>query len=217
MNAILGYPELISDEIYGPVPESIREVLERVGHNGNHVLELINAVLDISKIEAGRLTLELAEFSLRELIHEGISAVEPLAGEKKLVLTVEVSPELPDGRADAPRIRQVLLNLLGNAVKFTESGEITVQVHVRDSAFHVRVTDTSPGISPADQQQIFEEFQQVDTSSTREKGGTGLGLAISRKIIHLHGGEMGVESELGQGSTFWFRSPLVVDRQQELA
>ncbi len=216
LNAILGYTELISDEIYGPVPESIREVLGRVDHNGRHLLDLINAVLDISKIEAGRLTLNLAEFSLRDLIYETVAGVEPLAVEKGLTVTVEAPTDLPSGRADAPRIRQVLLNLLGNAIKFTETGKVTLQARVHDDDFDVRVTDTGPGIAPADQQQIFDEFQQIDNSSTREKGGTGLGLAISRKIMHLHGGEMGVESVLGEGSVFWLRLPVTVDRQREL-
>jgi signal transduction histidine kinase len=216
LNAILGYTELISDEIYGPVPESIREVLGRVEHNGRHLLDLINSVLDISKIEAGRLTLNLAEFSLRDLIHETVAGVEPLAVEKGLTVTVEAPPDLPGGRADTPRIRQVLLNLLGNAIKFTETGKITLQARVHDDAFDVRVTDTGPGIPPPDQQRIFDEFQQIDNSNTREKGGTGLGLAISRKIMHLHGGEMGVESVLGEGSVFWLRLPVTVDRQREL-
>jgi signal transduction histidine kinase len=216
LNAILGYTELISDEIYGPVPESIREVLGRVEHNGRHLLDLINSVLDISKIESGRLTLNLAEFSLRDLIHETVVAVEPLATEKGLTVTVEVPTDLPSGHADAPRIRQVLLNLLGNAIKFTETGKVTLQARVHDDDFDVRVTDTGPGIAPADRQRIFDEFQQIDNSSTREKGGTGLGLAISRRIMHLHGGEMGVESVLGEGSVFWLRLPVTVDRQREL-
>ena len=216
LNAILGYTELISDEIYGPVPESIREVLGRVEHNGRHLLDLINAVLDISKIEAGRLTLNLTDFSLRDLIHEAVAAVEPLAVEKGLAVTVEAPTDLPSARADTPRIRQVLLNLLGNAIKFTETGKITLQARVHDDDFDVRVTDTGPGIAPADRQRIFDEFQQIDNSSTREKGGTGLGLAISRRIMHLHGGEMGVESVLGEGSVFWLRLPVTVDRQREL-
>ena len=216
LNAILGYTELISDEIYGPVPESIREVLGRVEHNGRHLLDLINAVLDISKIEAGRLTLNLTDFSLRDLIYEAVAAVEPLAAEKGLAVTVEAPTDLPSARADTPRIRQVLLNLLGNAIKFTETGKITLQARVHDDDFDVRVTDTGPGIAPADRQRIFDEFQQIDNSSTREKGGTGLGLAISRRIMHLHGGEMGVESVLGEGSVFWLRLPVTVDRQREL-
>ena len=214
LNAILGYSELISDEIYGPVPESIREVLERVEHNGRHLLDLINSVLDISKIEAGRFTLNLAEYSLRDVIFEAVTAVESLASEKNLAVTVEVSPELPVGRADAARIRQVLLNLLGNAIKFTETGGISLSAYARNDEFEVRVTDTGPGIASSDQEQIFDEFQQVDNSSTREKGGSGLGLAISRMIMQLHGGELGVESELGQGSSFWIRLPMSVESQQ---
>jgi signal transduction histidine kinase len=216
LNAILGYTELINDEIYGPVPESMREVLERVDHNGRHLLDLINSVLDISKIEAGRLTLALDEYSLRDLVHESVAAVESLAAEKQLSVSVEIPTELPSGRADTARIRQVMLNLLSNAIKFTETGGITLVTCVNEDSFEVRVTDTGTGIEPADQQRIFDEFQQVDSTSTREKGGTGLGLAISRKLIRLHGGDMDVESEPGKGSTFWFRLPVIVERQREL-
>jgi signal transduction histidine kinase len=109
-----------------------------------------------------------------------------------------------------------MLNLLSNAIKFTETGGITLVTCVNEDSFEMRVTDTGPGIEPADQQRIFDEFQQVDSTSTREKGGTGLGLAISRKLIRLHGGDMDVESEPGKGSTFWFRLPVIVEQQREL-
>jgi signal transduction histidine kinase len=216
MNAILGYTELIVDEIYGEVPAKIREVLERVQHSGKHLLGLINAVLDLSKIEAGRLILSLADYSMQDVVHTVFASVESLAAEKHLALHMHVPPDLPLGRGDEQRLSQVLLNLLGNAIKFTDTGEITVQVTTDDGLFTVAVSDTGPGISEADQQRIFEEFQQADSSSTRKQGGTGLGLAIAKKIVEMHGGTMWVESSLGKGSTFWFTLPVQVERQMEV-
>jgi signal transduction histidine kinase len=217
LNAILGYTELIVDEIYGPVPEKIREVLARIEHNARHLLGLINAVLDLSKIEAGRLTLALGAYAMRDVVYSVAGALEALAAEKGLALTVSLPPELPAGQGDEQRIRQVLLNLVGNAIKFTESGTVQITVTALDGAFKVAVADTGPGIALADQPRIFDEFQQLDSSSTREKGGTGLGLAIAKKIIELHGGRIGVESAPGQGATFWFTLPVCVEQQQEAA
>ena len=215
LNAILGYTELIQDHIYGAVPDKVREVLERLEKSGRHLLGLINDVLDLSKIEAGQLTLTLTDYSLKQVIQTVVLAVEALAAEKALALKVALPPDLPPGRGDERRLTQVLLNLVGNAIKFTEAGEVRVEVRVADGAFRVAVADTGPGIAAADQQKIFEEFQQADTSSTRKKGGTGLGLSIAKRIIELHGGQIGVESSLGQGATFWFTLPVRVERQGE--
>ena len=216
LNAILGYTELISDGIYGPVPDQIHEVLDRVEHNGRHLLELINAVLDISKIEAGRLILNLDEYSMHDVAREVVAAVQPLAAEKGLALSLEAADDLPSGRADPARLRQVLMNLVGNAIKFTESGSVSVEAARREDTFEVSVEDTGPGISIDDQERIFDEFQQVDDSNTREKGGTGLGLAISRKILRLHGGDIEVESAPGRGSTFRFHLPVTVNEASEV-
>ncbi|MGD2271774.1 MAG: ATP-binding protein [Desulfobacterales bacterium] len=215
LNAILGYTELIMDNIYGDVPEKIQEVLERVEKNGRHLLGLINAVLDLSKIEAGRLSLSLSDYSMQEVVQTVFTAVESLAAEKNLELKVSVSPDLASGRGDQQRIAQVLLNLVGNAIKFTEAGEVRVEVADSDGSFLVSVSDTGPGLSEADQHKIFEEFQQADSSSTRKKGGTGLGLSIAKRIIEMHGGRIWVESQLGKGSTFWFTLPVRVERQME--
>ena len=215
LNAILGYTELILDKIYGEVPETIRDVLERVDKNGHHLLGLINDVLDISKIEAGELSLSLNDYSMKEVAQTVFTAVESLATEKKLALKVTVPPDLPLGRGDERRIAQVLLNLVGNAIKFTEVGEVRIQAQAADGAFLVSVSDTGPGIALGDQQKIFEEFQQVDDSTTKTKGGTGLGLAIAKRIIEMHGGRIWVESTAGQGSIFWFTVPVRVDRQTE--
>ncbi|HSB79234.1 MAG TPA: GAF domain-containing protein [Candidatus Methylomirabilis sp.] len=216
LNAILGYTELILDSIYGEIPEKVQDVLGRLQKSGRHLLSLINDVLDLSKIEAGQLTLALSDYSMKEVIHTAFTTVESLAAEKRLSLTARVPPDLPKGRGDDRRITQVFLNLLGNAIKFTEVGEVSVQVTAADGTFLVAVTDTGPGIAPGEQARIFEEFHQVDSSSTRKKGGTGLGLAIAQRIIALHGGRIWVESSPGKGSTFWFTLPLRVERPTEV-
>jgi signal transduction histidine kinase len=142
-----------------------------------------------------------------------VGATEALAAEKKLKLEVDVPPDLPNGRGDERRITQVLMNLVGNAIKFTEAGGVAIQARVEDQHLVIAVADTGPGIAPEDQKRIFEEFQQVDTSSTRKKGGTGLGLAIARRIVELHGGRIWVDSAPGQGSTFHFTLPLAPQAQ----
>jgi len=217
MNAVLGYTDLILDDIFGEVPAPIREALERVKSNGHHLLELINDVLDLSRMEAGQLTLSLGDYAMEEVVHAAVSAVESLAAGKKLALKAIVPADLPPGRGDERRLTQVLLNLAGNAIKFTDAGEVSIEARVSDGAFVVSVSDTGPGIAEADQQKIFEEFQQADSSSTKKKGGSGLGLSISRRIVELHGGRLWVESALGEGSTFHFTVPLRVERQAERA
>jgi signal transduction histidine kinase/HAMP domain-containing protein len=213
LNAILGYTELIVDQIYGEVPERILEVLERVQKSGRHLLGLINDVLDLSKIEAGQLELGIGEYSLETVVQATVSAVESLAAEKRLQLDVEIAANLPVGRGDERRLAQVLLNLMGNAIKFTEAGGVAVRASNSEGVFVVSVADTGPGIAETEREKIFEEFQQVDSSSTRAKGGTGLGLAIARRIVELHGGRIWVESTVGKGSTFFFSVPVQADRQ----
>jgi signal transduction histidine kinase len=141
------------------------------------------------------------------------SAVEPLAREKQIALKIEVASELPQGHGDERRLTQVLLNLVGNAIKFTDSGKVSIKGSSASGSFTVAVRDTGPGISAADQAKLFQEFQQADNSITRKKGGTGLGLAISKRIIEMHGGRIWVESSPGNGSTFSFTVPTKVERQ----
>lgn len=217
LNAILGYTELILDEVYGEVPVPLRDVLERVKQNGRHLLDLINDVLDLSKMEAGQLTLSLQEYSMAEVVSTVAAAVEALATEKGLAFTVDLAADLPQGWGDERRLAQVLLNLVGNAIKFTDAGAVQIRVTAPDGMFTVAVADTGPGISEADQHTIFEEFQQADSSSTRLKGGTGLGLAIVKRLVAMHGGRVWVESRLGQGSTFWFTLPVRVEKPHEEA
>jgi signal transduction histidine kinase len=191
----------------------MREVLDRVQRNGKHLLGLINDVLDLSKIEAGQLSLQLANFSLKDMLQGVYGAVEPLAAAKKLALRLDVPQGLPQGRGDERRLSQVVLNLVGNAIKFTDQGEVKISATAVNGSFTVAIKDTGPGIAASDQAKIFEEFQQADNSSTRAKGGTGLGLAISRRIVEMHGGRLWVESEPGHGSIFAFTLPVTVERQ----
>jgi signal transduction histidine kinase/putative methionine-R-sulfoxide reductase with GAF domain len=217
LNAILGYTELIADGVYGDMPEKALGVLKRLEANGKHLLGLINDVLDLSKIEAGQLRLDLADYSIQDVAQTVYSAVEPLAADKKLAFKCEVASNLPVGRGDGRRLTQVLLNLVGNAIKFTDAGEVVITADASNGAFNLSVRDTGPGISEADQAKLFQEFQQADNSITRKKGGTGLGLAISKRIVEMHGGKIWLESVVGQGSTFKFTLPVRVERQVETA
>jgi GAF domain-containing protein len=213
LNAILGYTELMADGIYGELPEKTMGVLKRLESNGRHLLGLINDVLDLSKIEAGQLTLELSDYSLEDIAQTVRSTLEPLAADKKLAFKIEVAPKLPPGHGDGRRLTQVVINLVGNAIKFTDTGEVVIKATATDGSFHLSVCDTGPGISAANQAKLFQEFQQADNAVTRKKGGTGLGLAISKRIIEMHGGKIWVESQLGQGSTFAFTLPITVAQQ----
>jgi signal transduction histidine kinase len=215
LNAILGYTELMADGAYGEPSEKMLGVLKRLETNGRHLLGLINDVLDLSKIEAGQLVLELSDYFIQDIAQTVRSTLEPLATDKKLGFKVEVASQLPSGRGDGRRLTQVLINLVGNAIKFTDAGEVAIRAETNNGSFFVSVRDTGPGISAADQARLFQEFQQADNAITRKKGGTGLGLAISKRIIEMHGGRIWVESRPGQGSTFAFTLPVVVERQVE--
>jgi signal transduction histidine kinase len=212
LHAILGYTQLILDRIYGEIPPLIAEKLQRVQQSGQHLLTLINAVLDLSRIESGRLVLSLHEYAMAEVVSTVVTTVEHLAAAKQLRLTVAMPADLPRGLGDAPRLTQVLFNLVGNAIAFTDVGEVGIDVSTSDDAFTLVVRDTGPGIAAADQLRIFEAFQQVDNSSTRTHNGTGLGLAIAKQIVEMHGGHIGVRSRPGQGATFWFTVPRRVAR-----
>jgi signal transduction histidine kinase len=152
---------------------------------------------------------------MQDLIQTVYTSVEALAAEKNLDLKMTVSEVLKNGKGDEQRIAQVILNLLGNAIKFTEQGEVAVEATVSNDSFLISVSDTGPGLSETDQKNIFDEFRQADGSSARAKGGTGLGLSISKKIVEMHGGRIWVDSILGKGSTFSFTLPIRVERQME--
>ena len=170
LNAILGYTELMADGAYGEPSEKMLGILKRLEANGKHLLGLINDVLDLSKIEAGQLVLELSDYSIQDIAQTVRSTLEPLATDKKLGFKVEVAPQLPSGRGDGRRLTQVLINLVGNAIKFTDAGEVAIKAEANNGSFHVSVRDTGPGISTADQTKLFQEFQQADNAITKKKG-----------------------------------------------
>jgi signal transduction histidine kinase len=217
LNAIVGYTELMLDNAYGDIPIEARDNLERVERSSKHLLGLINAVLDFSRIEAGRYALSISEYSLRDLIETTVIALENVAAVKQLTVTVTTPSELPIGYGDERRLAQVWFNLVGNAITYTEAGgDIGIEATVlEEDVFRVAVTDTGPGIAPEDQARIFEAFEQAHASPTRVQSGTGLGLAICRQIIDMHGGCIGVTSTLGQGSTFWCTFPVRTADQKE--
>jgi signal transduction histidine kinase len=208
LNAIIGFTEMMADGLYGEMPDKAQGVLERVQSNSRHLLGLINDVLDLTKIEAGQLVLTIEEYSVADMVAAVLSATESLARAKNLKLGSTIAPRLPTGSGDARRLTQVLLNLVGNAIKFTDKGGVEVGAVQLGDCFEISVVDSGPGIAPADQARIFDEFQQVDNTSTRQKGGTGLGLSISRHIVEMHGGRITVDSEIGKGSTFRISIPV---------
>jgi len=207
LNAIIGFSQVLRERMFGDVNQKQEEYLDDILSSGNHLLSLINDVLDLSKVEAGRVELEIAPFSLRETLERGVLMIRERAAENAVGVTLEVDPDAELVEADERRIRQVIFNLLSNAVKFTpEGGSVSVSAAQLDGEVHVSVADTGPGIAPEDQPRIFEEFQQTDVGAQAREG-TGLGLALSKRLIELHGGRLWVLSELGNGSTFTFALP----------
>jgi signal transduction histidine kinase len=205
--AILGYAELIQEGFYGALPEKSLNALTRIRSNGKHLLGLINTVLDIAKIESGQFTLNMSEYAIESVVETVRAATESLAQNKKLTLTTSVDKSLPVGLGDEQRLTQVLLNLVGNAIKFTDAGEVSIAAGARNGHFAISVTDTGPGIPLDQQDRIFDQFHQVDSSMTKAKGGTGLGLAIAKQIVEMHGGRIWVVSTPGKGSTFQMELP----------
>jgi signal transduction histidine kinase len=207
LNAILGFSQVLQQKLFGQLNAKQEEYLEDILSSGNHLLSLINDVLDLSKVEAGQIELEPAPFSLREALERGVVMVRERATQNGIQLGLELDPEVELITADERRIRQVIFNLLSNAVKFTPTGGcIDVAATRVDGHVKISVSDTGPGIAPADQERIFEEFQQTD-AGIRQREGTGLGLALSKRLVELHGGRIWVESEPGKGSRFAFTLP----------
>ena len=207
LNAILGFSQVLREEMFGEVNEKQKEYLEDILSSGNHLLALINDVLDLSKVEAGQIELEIAPFSLREALERGVVMVRERASKDGVRLALATEPEVDVVDGDERRIRQVIFNLLSNAVKFTPAGgSVDVSAAKVNGEVRVAVTDTGPGLSPDDHDRIFEEFQQTETG-IEQREGTGLGLALSKRFVELHGGRIWVDSELGKGSTFVFTLP----------
>jgi signal transduction histidine kinase len=213
MNAILGFTEMLRDGLYGEVPAELAEPLADIQTNGRHLLNLINDVLDLSKIEAGRMELALQEYSVVEIVDAVRASLRSLAADKGLEFVTRVAPDLPVAYGDARRLTQCLMNLAGNALKFTRQGRVEIAAEQDGDDLVYRVTDTGIGIPKEELDNVFAEFRQVDAAVTREFGGTGLGLSITKRFIEMHGGRIGVESEPGQGSTFWFSVPLRVQER----
>ena len=211
MNAILGFIEMLLDDIYGEVPPHLREPLIDVQANGKHLLNLINDVLDLSKIEAGRMELVLGEYSVQDVVETIRTSLQSLALEKGLGFAAAAEDDIPLAFGDGRRITQCLMNLVGNALKFCKRGRVAVWVERQGNNLLYHVSDTGIGIPKEELKNIFTEFQQVDTAITREFSGTGLGLNITKKFVEMHGGRIWVESELGKGSTFFFSVPLRVN------
>jgi signal transduction histidine kinase len=211
LNAILGFNELILAEIYGAVPDGMKEPLTDIQASGKHLLRLINNVLDLAKIEAGRMELALADYSVHDTVESVRSTLRPLASEKGLEFLATVPEDIPLAYGDSGRITQCLMNLAGNSLKFTKTGKVEIVIELSGEVLKYRVNDTGIGI-PADKiESLFSEFKQTDATIASEYGGTGLGLSISKKFIEMHGGRVWVESELGKGSSFIFEVPLRVD------
>jgi len=211
MNAILGFIEMLLDDIYGEIPPHLREPLIDVQANGKHLLNLINDVLDLSKIEAGRMELVLGEYSVQDVVETVRTSLQSLALEKGLGFAAAAEDDIPLAFGDGRRITQCLMNLVGNALKFCKRGRVAVWVERQGNDLLYQVSDTGIGIPKEELKNIFTEFQQVDTAITREFSGTGLGLNITKKFVEMHGGRIWAESELGKGSTFFFSIPLRVN------
>jgi signal transduction histidine kinase len=212
LNAIIGFSEILAERMFGDINEKQTEYLQDILESGRHLLSLINDILDLSKIEAGRMELELSEFDLPTAIENALILVRERASRRGIRLGSTVDERLGMIGGDERKVKQVLLNLLSNALKFTrEGGRIDVGARLEDGVAEVSVADTGVGIAPADQEAVFEEFRQVGAADKKAEG-TGLGLALSRKFIELHGGRIWVKSEPGTGSSFTFTLPLTIDQ-----
>jgi len=209
LNAIIGFSEVLGERMFGELNEKQAEYTEDILSSGRHLLSLINDILDLSKIEAGRMELEVTTFYLPDAIENALTLIRERASRHGIKLNRVIDDRLGDFTGDERKVKQVLVNLLSNAVKFTpEGGQIKVEANLGDSAVIVSVTDTGIGIAPEDQEAIFEEFRQVGTNYAQKREGTGLGLSLTKKFIELHGGKIWVESEVGKGSRFTFTLPI---------
>jgi signal transduction histidine kinase/HAMP domain-containing protein len=202
LNAIIGFTRLVLRKTEGQIPALQKENLQKVSTSAEHLLNLINGLLDLSKIEAGRMEVFVESFKLDELVHTVLSTVEPMVKDDHVRLIPEIAPDIPILNTDREKLKQILLNLLSNAAKFTERGEIKISAWQENGALKLVVSDTGIGMKKEVLDHIFEEFRQADMSSTRKYGGTGLGLAITKRLVHLLNGDISVESEMGKGTTF---------------
>jgi signal transduction histidine kinase len=210
LNAILGFNEMVLDEVYGELPADVKPPLQNMQTSGKHLLRLINNVLDLAKIEAGRMELALGDYSVHDTVGSVHSTLKPLAAEKGLDFLATLPDDLPVAFGDGGRIAQCLMNLAGNSLKFTKQGKVEIAVVQDNGRFRYSVVDTGIGIPPDKISHLFTEFKQTDATIASEYGGTGLGLSITKKFIEMHGGRIWVESEPGKGSAFIFEIPVRV-------
>jgi PAS domain S-box-containing protein len=215
LNSIIGFTGIVSQGMAGPLNPEQTKQLTIVKNSARHLLDLINDVLDISKIEAGQLEIQCEEFSLPRAIEKVVAIVSPLANKKRIVLHTEISPEVGSIMSDQRRTEQILLNLMGNAVKFTDEGSVVVRCWMENERLVTAITDTGIGIDPQHQKSIFEPFRQADTGLARKREGTGLGLSICKRLVEALGGVISVESAPGQGSTFTVQLPMERDKTHE--
>jgi len=209
LNAIIGFSEVLQERLFGELNEKQAEYTDDILSSGRHLLSLINDILDLSKIEAGRMELEVTTFDLSSAIENALLLVRERASRHGIKLDRAIDERLGDFTGDERKVKQVLVNLLSNAVKFTpEGGRIKVEARLGDNAAMVSVADTGIGIAKEDQEVIFEEFRQVGSNYAQKREGTGLGLSLTRKFVEMHGGKIWVESELGKGATFTFTLPI---------
>jgi signal transduction histidine kinase len=210
LNAMLGYTSMLLQGVGGSLEPSAKRHLMRVESNGRHLLTIINEILDISRIEAGRMPLQISTFRIPDLVAEVKSELEPIILRSRLAVTLDLPKDVRPLSSDRQKVKQILLNLLSNALKFTHEGSVTISAR-RDSVDRtvtLSVVDTGIGIGTADQQKIFEDFRQLDNSPTRAYGGTGLGLSICRRLAQMLGGRIAVQSQVGKGSTFTLTLPV---------
>ena len=212
LNAIIGLSDMLLEDADNPDSNEYRESLPRIGAAARHLLSLINEILDLSRIEAGRMAIEISSFRPAELAEESLATVAPMARLKGLKLAIAYPADLPAMESDPRRVRQILINLLGNAVKFTDVGEVRFDLAVAGETLRFSVSDTGPGIASEDIGRLFQDFTQLDASSTRKFGGSGLGLALSRRLARLIGGDVTLASKVGEGSTFVLELPLALSQ-----
>jgi signal transduction histidine kinase len=209
LNAILGFSEVLLERMFGELNAKQAEFAQDILGSGRHLLSLINDILDLSKVEAGRMELHLAPFNLPLTIESAVSVVRERASRHGIALSLSVDDALGEVVADERKVRQILLNLLANAVKFTpDGGRVEVTAVPAGAVVEIAVRDTGIGIAPEDQAAVFEEFRQVGGHHNQKREGTGLGLALAKRFVELHGGTIGVQSTVGQGSTFTFTVPV---------
>jgi signal transduction histidine kinase len=210
LTGILGFTELLLADASAPLSDDQRQAVLEIEASGHVLLTLLNDILDESKIEAGQMSLEVGCVDLKELVDSVVLAMRELGDRKSLYLVASV-PEGAHALGDPFRLKQVMTNLVGNAIKFTAKGGVTIACNALGESWRISVTDTGIGMSEQTRTRLFQKFKQADSSMTRRFGGTGLGLAIAQSLVALHGGEIHQDSTLGQGSTFWFVLPAFTD------